>query len=828
MLTFFAKLFDTGDFPPRWHCGLWTAGHGWLHIGSDLAVWLAYFTIPCLLVYFAAKKRDLPFRKVFWLFGAFILACGTTHLMEAVIFWWPAYRLAGVIKLVTALVSWGTVFALVPIIPQALAMRNPNSLEREVQQRTSELHQANEALRREVAERRHVELALLEQREWLRVTLSSIGDAVIAADSRGRITFLNPAAEQLTGWPADQAETCPLTSVFQIAHDGDDVLNEDPLERALGGQSGIGLSDHSTLIAKSGKRLEIEDNYAPIRDEQGIVRGVVLVFHDVTERRQAEQRVQLLARAYETLLTQVDVAEAIRAVAKLTVTAAADWCHIELLNAEGEVEQDVRVHYDPKREVALQQAPRRAVDAESVQTSASATLMTNDATRIAEALPFAVDSAAGILKMPHSLLRVPMSIRGHDVGCITLAITDDDRSFVADDRALAEELARRISASVENARLHRELQEADRRKNEFLSMLAHELRNPLAPVHNALLVLNESETSEATRHELQTVMMNQINHIIRLVDDLLDVSRIVSGKIELRMETIRLEDAVERALQTVRSIYNERGVKLDVELPQRQLRVKGDLVRLSQVVSNLLHNAAKYSPRGSTVHLTIDAEPHGVAVRFRDEGMGIEPEMITKVFDLFTQSTRTLERSDGGLGIGLTVVRNIVEMHGGSVSVQSAGRDRGSEFVVRLPMEDSPEVVKPSWQPTKIQPLRVLVVEDNVASARTLALMLKKFWNHDVNVAYNGLQALELAERCRPQLILMDIGLPNMNGYDVARSIRAKTGSGKPLIVALTGYGQAEDRRRSQAAGFDDHLVKPVAADVLEAIFAKVDSEALT
>jgi len=820
MNAFFSRIFNTDDFPARWHCGNWTPGHGWLHIGSDIAVWLAYFTIPCVLIYFAARKEDLPFRRVFWLFGAFILACGTTHLMEAVIFWWPAYRLAGLIKLLTAVVSWGTVIALVPIIPQVLAMRSPNSLEQDVEQRTAELHQANDALRREVMERRHVENALREQREWLRVILSSIGDAVIATDSRGRITFMNTAAEALTGWQAEQAETRPLESVFQIVPHDPEAIDGDPFERALSGRSGIGLTEQSTIISRNGRRMTVEDNYAPIRDENGAVRGVVLAFRDVTERLRAEQRIQLLARAGESLVTYFDADQALQEVARMTVPNLADWCCIETINEQGAVERDVRVHADPQREPALHAAPRKPSDAAIAMT----TLVTNDAVTAERALPFDLAlTADGALPPLRSLIRVPITVHGRAVGTFTMAFAESDRSYTADDAALAEELARRTAFALENARLYEQLRDADRRKNEFLAMLAHELRNPIAPVRNALTILTGSETDEATRRELQTVMVQQFDQIIRLVDDLLDVSRIMRGRIELRCELIRLHDVIERAVQTVRPLCDEKGQRLQIDPVSESVCVKGDLVRLSQVVFNLLHNAAKYSPHNTTIHLSVGCEPHGIAVRIRDEGMGIEADMLSKIFDLFTQTDRSAERASGGLGIGLTVVRNIVEMHGGTIEAHSDGLDRGSEFVIRLARDESQaEVQEQRWKPTPMPPLRVMVVEDNVGSARTLALMLKKFWNHEVVVAHDGLKALELAESFRPELILMDIGLPNLDGYEVVSRLRAVRHFANMSIIALTGYGQVEDRRRSREVGFDDHLIKPVAVEVLEMIFAKV------
>jgi PAS domain S-box-containing protein len=299
MLDFLTHLLDTTGFPPRWSCGSWTPGHGWLHILSDLAIWSAYFAIPCLLVFFVLRRQDMPFRPIFWLFGAFILACGTTHLMEAIIFWHPVYRLAGIIKLLTAIVSWATVVALVPTIPRALAMRSPDELEREIAARK----QAEDALQRANAElewrvhERTAELAqanasLRYEREMLHITLASIGDAVITTDVEGRVTFLNPVAQTLTAWQAEEGKGQPLETVFRIIHGETRQAAPNPALRAVKEGAIVGLANHTILIARDGTERAIEDSAAPIRSGSGEVVGVVLVFRDAAERRAAEAAAQ--------------------------------------------------------------------------------------------------------------------------------------------------------------------------------------------------------------------------------------------------------------------------------------------------------------------------------------------------------------------------------------------------------------------------------------------------------------------------------------------------------------------------------------------------------
>lgn len=830
MFSFFLDLFDTTGFPARWNCGDWSDAQGWFHICSDLAIWSAYFTIPVILVYFAARKKDLPFKKVFLLFGAFILACGTTHLMDATIFWWPAYRLSGVIKFITAVVSWGTVFALIPNVPRVLRMRTPEALEREVSERTRELAAANEALKLEIAERRNAEKSLREQREWFRVTLASIGDAVMATDGQGRITFLNPCAETLTEWKAGDAEGRLLEQVFRIVKEGTDQVVENPVSKVLRENVTVGLANHTELITRRARRISIDDSAAPIRSDAGDVRGVVLVFHDITERRKIERRSHFLATAGEAFATLVDFASTIQKIANLAVPYFADWCIIDLLAADGTIEQSIRVHGDPAQQPLLKLLrPVFDDEANGSDFADGARLATDTATL--QAMLGADDSNRSTLNLldPRSVIGVTLAVDARPIGRVVFGLSDERRTYDAEDLEAARDLARRASIALDNARLHQELRDADRRKDEFLAMLAHELRNPLAPIRNSLAILNDLEGNEEMRAELHAIMSRQVDHIVRLVDDLLDVSRIMRGKIELRLEPTSLDDVLRRAVETTSPMFEQKQQKIQIGPNSSEVHLHADSVRLCQVVSNLLHNASKYSPAESTVKVWFERERGGVAIHVRDEGMGIEKNLLPRIFDLFTQSDRSVERAQGGLGIGLTVVRSIVEMHGGTVEAHSDGPERGSEFIVRLANEVTTKVERrDEWKPAPVTPLKVLVVEDNVGSATTLAAMLKKFWHHKVAVAYDGLAALEKAEEFQPQLVLLDIGLPGISGYEVAKRLRERQRAAPMYIVALTGYGQSEDRRRSLEAGFDDHMVKPVSVKVLEEVFPQVMPEART
>ena len=380
-------------------------------------------------------------------------------------------------------------------------------------------------------------------------------------------------------------------------------------------------------------------------------------------------------------------------------------------------------------------------------------------------------------------------------------------------KRLEQELTQRVN----------ELAEADRQKNEFLAILAHELRNPLAPLRNALHLM-KSGADPALIEQARSMMDRQLEYLVRLVDDLLDVSRIIRNKIELRKEPLELSAAIERAVETSQPVIDAHGHKLLLSLPEQEITLQGDLIRLSQVIANLLTNAAKFSDKPSRIWLTVEENNAEAVVRVRDEGIGIESELLPRIFDLFVQADHSLSRRRGGLGIGLTLVKRLVEMHGGRVSTSSDGIGKGSEFVVRLPVRIAAAVdVKPALAATAPDSKgrqRVLVVDDNVDAADSLALILR-ITGYEVLCTYDGPCALDAAQNLNPDVVVLDIGLPGMTGYEVARKLRQQSRFENTPIIAVTGYGQEYDRTKSRQAGFDHHLVKPVNPDDLRSCLAK-------
>ena len=373
------------------------------------------------------------------------------------------------------------------------------------------------------------------------------------------------------------------------------------------------------------------------------------------------------------------------------------------------------------------------------------------------------------------------------------------------------------------------LREADQRKDEFLAMLAHELRNPLAPIRNSLHVLRMEGSLDAPLQRAADVMTRQVDHMVRLVDDLLDVSRITRGKIVLRREPTSLNDVISRAVEAAKPLMDAREHCLRTSTPNSDVYVFGDGNRLAQVVINLLVNAAKFTPNRGTVDVTLECGESQAVIKVRDDGIGIAADALTSIFELFTQADRTLDRAQGGLGIGLTLVRRIVDMHDGVVEARSPGVNQGSEFTLRLPIMAEAATVahqrrseRPVESPVKFDKrLRVLIVDDNHDSAATLA-MLVRLWGCDVATAYNGREALQLAVERTPKVVLLDLGLPGMDGFEVIRQFQELEPLRNIRVVALTGYGGEEDRRRTAEAGFHHHFVKPTDPQELRTLLTEV------
>ena len=415
---------------------------------------------------------------------------------------------------------------------------------------------------------------------------------------------------------------------------------------------------------------------------------------------------------------------------------------------------------------------------------------------------------------------------GKNLGLVQL-MDKAQGEFTEEDEAILVQLAAIASAGIENARLYEQVREQDRRKDEFLATLAHELRNPLAPIRTGLAVLKLAPSIDTTV-KTREIMERQVEHMVRLIDDLLDVSRITRGKVQLKKERIDVRTVLNTALEVSRPFIEESRHRLFISTPEEALLLDADSTRMGQVVSNLLNNAAKYTPEGGRIELSAERDNSDVIIRVRDNGVGLTSEALPKVFELFSQVGKTLDRSKGGLGIGLALVKQLVEMHGGQVAAESPGLGKGSTFVVRLPLAAT-QVINGRQVPGEENtsslsvPRRILVVDDNVDGAETIAMLLTLF-GHTVKTVHNGPDALEAAHSFQPGVMFLDIGLPGMSGYEVAQQLRSDSNMNGLILVALTGWGSEEDRQRAQSVGFDYHLTKPVGMEKLQSLLIEIDT----
>jgi PAS domain S-box-containing protein len=756
---------------------------------------------------------------------------------------------------------------------------------------------------------------LYEQRQWLQVTLSSIGDAVITTDAEGKVTFLNPVAQALTGWNQDDAAGVALDVVFRIINEVTRHNVENPATRALREGLVVGLANHTLLIAKHGTERAIDDSAAPIRNDTGTVVGVVLVFRDVTERRKAEHDLRESEERFRLLV------EGVRDYAIFMLDPQGN---ITTWNAGAErikgytAEEIIGKHFScfyppealqtgwPERELKMAAEQGRFEDeglrlrkdgskfwANVIITSLrdehgnlkGFSKITRDLTERKEKESQLRESEVRFRRLFESA-RDGILILDGSTGKITdvnLFMTEllgysthefigkqlweigllkdledshaafrqlQEQGYIRYDLPLQTKNGERVEVEVLSnvydvnherviqcnirditERRQRERAEAEaealaalhRRKDEFLATLSHEIRNPLAAITNAIDLLEGQKYEDPTQIKATRIIRRQVNNLVVLVDDLLEVSRLLSNRIQLNLEHVDIRDVVQKAVETARPVINQPTPALTVSLPSEVIWVNADAIRLEEVVVNLLNNAAKYTPKDGHIWLSVQKESEEMVLSVKDNGIGIAPDFLPQIFDLFAQAQRSLDRSDGGLGVGLTLVRKLVQMHGGNIQARSKGLGRGSEFTVRLPVLPSPlQTQIPVVEKSKAtsHPRRVLIVDDNLDTADSIAMLLERS-GHEVTVAYSAEKALEVAAEFQPEVVLLDIGLPEMDGYEVARRLRRDSRLKGMKLIALTGYGQDSDLQRAKEAGFDHHLVKPAGLDKIEELLTK-------
>jgi signal transduction histidine kinase/CheY-like chemotaxis protein/PAS domain-containing protein len=551
-------------------------------------------------------------------------------------------------------------------------------------------------------------------------------------------------------------------------------------------------------------------------DENGRVLRTTGIALDITDRKRAETALAFLSEAGNVLSVLLDFKSTVQSVARLATRFVADYCLIDMVNERGRIERVAHAHRNVAQEPLLRKAlelnpldwdsPGPVVQALRAREPLLVTEVTSD---FLDQMARTPEHREILHRLgPATWMVVPLVVRDKVIGAITFVGTDRRHRYSPTELELVSELGRRVASASDNVRLYTELCESQRQKDDFLAMLAHELRNPLAAIQYANQLATLTKTADD--NPATEVIDRQVKNLAHLIDDLLDVSRITRDKIQLRKEAVDGRVLIERALATVGPSIAERRHELSADVAPMPLPLYADPVRVEQILVNLLSNAAKYTPEGGKLSVRAFSLDGQVVYKIKDTGIGIPPEMLPRVFELFTQVNRSLDRSQGGLGIGLTVVRKLAEMHGGSVSVTSEGLGQGSEFTVRLPLASATVVM--AAEPAhaeQVLPLKILVVDDNVDMANSLAKLLEQA-GHTITMAHDGLAALAAARRSKPDAVVLDIGLPGLDGYRVAEALRREPAFANVRLVAVSGYGQAEDRSRAKAAGFDHHLVKPV------------------
>ena len=899
----------------------------------------------------------------------------------------------------------------------------------------------------DITERKRAQRAADEQREWLNVTLASIGDAVIATDMNARVTFMNAVAEKLTGWTAADAAGTPLTDVFRIVDESTRQPRESPVEKVRREGTVVGLTNHTVLLARDGREVAIDDSGAPIRDADGAIIGVVLVFREITERRRleseraqllelersaravaqaAQERATFIARASTVLASSLDYGTTLAAVARLIVPELADACFVDLLEEDGTLRRVTVAHVDPSLEILARnfterqasdldarhplgevlrtgeavrytelpdsllatlapdaerldpiralrlsslmivplsargralgalwlvsqakerqygaadldlaedlarriaaavdnallyrEAERRRLEAEAAQrrfafmaeasTALSSSLdyettlqsvarlavpfladwcaiemvqtdgtLVRAATAHAEpatdalalellgrssAEPDASHGIAAVVRSGKSEFRpaieaielareaadpdqrrriqslgvvsymcVPIATAAGSIGAIALAHGPSRRRYGLDDLRLAEAVARRTATAIDNARLFRHAQEANRAKDEFLATLSHELRTPLHAMLGWTGMLRRGTIDAAERNRAIEVIERNTRLQAQLIEDLLDVSRIVTGKLRLDVRPVELPPIIEAALDAVRVAAAAKAIQIETALDSDVGPVSGDPDRLQQVVWNLLSNAIKFTPRDGRVSVRLDTVAGHARIRVSDTGAGISPAFLPHLFERFRQADSTATRAHGGLGIGLALVRHLVELHGGRVRAESEGEGHGATFTVELPLlavTTTPVALRselpraPDGLPT-LDGVRVLVVDDEL-DARELVTAVLERCGAVVEVAASAAEAMTTLEQSVPDVLVSDVGLPGEDGYALVRKLRSLDADRARIpAVALTAYAHPADRTRALLAGFQMHLAKPIEPEELAAVVANL------
>lgn len=687
-------------------------------------------------------------------------------------------------------------------------------------------------------------------RSSLATTLRSIADALIATDANGRITLMNGVAEKLTGWSESEAHGRPLVDVFRIVDEQTRAAVPDAVDKVLKSRGIAGPGNHSLLLARGGREIPIDDSGAPVRGDNGSIEGVVLVFRDVSERKTEESRRSFLTDASAALTESFEYEQTVAHVARLAIPRFADWCAIDLVVPAESIAKRLVVAPADLVKVAEAEALHLEYPGKpGAMTGLSNVLGTGRSElypEITDELLVARAIDAEHLGMrgerrPRSAMIVPLVSRQRVLGAMSFVFDESGRRYTTDDLRFAEEVAQRCANAIENANLYRSEQEARRAadvangaKDAFLAMVSHELRTPLNAIMGWAKMLTSYDADEGRRKSaLQTIERNAVA-MAQLIEDLLDMSRVISGQLRIEVQTVILSRVVESALESIRPAAIAKGIDLVPLLDASAPPIMGDPTRLQQVVWNLLTNAVKFTPSGGRVEVTLRDLHTCVEIRVKDTGKGIAAAFLPDVFEPFRQEEGTPSRSRGGLGLGLAITRQLVELHGGQITCRSDGEGHGATFTVTLPTATSllpaDRTARSNRQlatdgslhaPDHIRGLRVLVVDDD-DDARDLVAAVLEDCGCRVTAVSSVAAALQTFADDPPDLLLSDIGMPHEDGYDLIRKVRSlpRDLGGDVPAAALTAYARAEDRQKLLNAGYSIHVPKPIEPAELVAVVA--------
>ncbi|HSA55818.1 MAG TPA: PAS domain-containing protein [Gemmatimonadaceae bacterium] len=670
----------------------------------------------------------------------------------------------------------------------------------------------------DVTERKLAEEALAESEQRLRMSLDAGRMGVWSWDlGTGKVNW-SESLEQMYGL-APGTFPGTIDAFRSLVHPDDRPVLAGAVERALTNR--VPFDVEFRTVSPDGSVHWMAGKGSAIFGADGDPKQLIGVGLDVTDRRRAEETIRLLMRVSTKLNSTLNIDELLDILVQEAIEFAGAESGVAGLNTPaGMVSQR---YFQRGREMPLEYRWPPGYGLAGWLLVHKRPYLTNDAASD----PQCVRELCDQFGVTAALSTPIMNARGDVLGFFEIHNKKNGAGFTREDVVRLQALSQSAAVAIQNALAYRrleeaerELKEADRRKDEFLATLAHELRNPLAPIRNAVELLAIQEGLPAPLRTARDVIERQVAQMVHLVDDLLDVSRVSRDRLQIRREVVELSTVVQHAIETSRPLIDTSGHVLTVDVPSEPVYLDADMTRLAQVVANLLNNAAKFTPDGGTISLRAVTGNGHVRISVRDAGIGIAREHLDRIFEMFSQVAPALQRAEGGLGIGLSLVRRLVELHGGQVEARSEGLGHGSEFIITLPVLAAPQPpssvsVNGQEATTPVAQSRILVVDDNHDTAESLAQLLR-LRGHDVRVAFTGIEAVEACERSTPDVVLLDIGLPGLNGYEAARRIRELPAGRRIQLVAITGWGQEEDRQRSRAAGFDHHLVKPVGLAAVE------------